>query len=290
MVKHPPRGYTKMQYPLPHDFSYKGVFDILDPAKRATYVTLFRGTETSLAPDGIEVNPRHDDFAEDPGPTCIFDSIIPKVSFTMRASLSQAMTTDFEFAKVIFKMMPVYIAFEDSLTAKNINSPAESEIEDILHLSHTVTSHRTQPLFVTKLTDDGVDHPLSVVTAADSATTWGLTTNAKLENVAFSPAVYYDALSYYTNAGMLRRVTGPVKTWTLTRDKSMVYHSDNFTNPSVKRINPYTFCAALIWTEIPGAHAPGNSGDYNGTDLDLVWWQADIRFDEWNAEFDQTTT
>lgn len=289
MPKHPPRGYSKMQYPLPHNFSYSGVFDILDSAKRATYVTLFRGTETSLSPDSIEVNPRHDNFAEDQGPTCIFDSIIPKVSFTLRASLSQAMLADFEFAKVVFKMMPVYIAFEDSLTAKNINSPAESEVEDILHLAHTVTSHRTQPLFVTKLTARG-SHPYSTISATDTEASWGLTTNATLENVAFIPETYYDALSYYTNAGMLRKVTGPVKTWTLNKDKGFVYHSDNFTQPSVKRINPYTFCGALIWTEFPGIHAWGNTADYNGTDLDLCWWNADIRFDEWNSEFDQTTT
>lgn len=289
MPKHPPRGYNKMQHPLPHNFSYYGIFDILDLAKDATILTLFRGSETTLAPDTIEVNPRHDDFAEDTGPTCIFDSIIPKVNFTFRASLSQAMLGDYEFAKVLIKVMPIYIAFEDSLIAKNMNSPAETEVEDILELAHSATSYRVNPLFASKLTTRGTQ-PYSTITAVDTDATWGLTTNANLESVAFENFLFYDALQYYTNRGMLNKVIGPIKTFELTREKSALYHSDNFTNPSVKRINPYTFCAVLVWTEIPGVHSQGFSGEYNGTDLDLVYFNADVRFDEWNAEFDQTTT
>ncbi len=290
MVKHiPPRGYNKMQHPLPHNFSYQGIFDILDTAKDATIITLFRGSETTLDPSTIEVNPRHDNFAEDQGPTCIFDSIIPKVNLTLRASLSQAMLLDNEFAKVVIHMMPIYIAFEDSLIAKNMNSPAESEVEDILGLEHTASSYRTNPNFASKLTTRG-SHPLSTITATDSATTWGLTTNAELESVAFNSELMYDAFQYYTNSGMLNKVVGPIKTWTLTRDRPAFYHSDNFTNPAVKRINPYTFCAFMLWSEIPGLHSYGFASDFDATDKDTLFFNADIRFNEWNAEFDQTTT
>ncbi len=289
MVKHfPPRGYNKMQHPLPHNFMYQGVFDILDAAKDATYISLFRGDETANPPDTIEVNPRHGSFAEDGGISVCMDSIIPKVSFTFRASLSQAMLTDNEFAKVIIKFMPVYMAFEDSYTAKNINMPAETEVEDILQLTHATVSKRGGPNFASKLTTRG-SHPASTITQTDSTTTLGLTTNLELESVAWNAPLFYDALQYYTNSGMLSKHIGQIHTFELSRDKSALYHSSNFTNPMVKRINPYTYCGVLLWCEIPGVHSPGSTGDFNATDLDTVWFNAAVKFDEWNSEFDQTT-
>lgn len=275
------------EYPLPHEFLYTGQFDLLDAAKNSTILTVLRSSESVTGIDLVEVNPRNNAFQEETGPTIANRSIVPRISFTLRASLSQAMLLDNEFAKVQFHMMPIYTAFLSSLDAEDDDSGLD--IEEILELTHAVGAKRVEPLYATKLSSTGTQ-PLNTILEAEALEDYGLTTTAVMENVAWNLDDYFDCLSYYTNSGMMRKVTGPIKTWTLTRDRTATYHSNNFTNPIVKRGNAYTYCGVLIWVGLPGAHSFGVATDFDAADKDIIHWNSQIRFDEWNSSFDQTVS
>ncbi len=285
--KNPPRGYRLTDHPLPHDFRYGASFDILDTTKDATMLTLLRASEdATVGIEAVEVNPRHASFAEETGPSCAMGSIVPRISFTFRASLSQALLTDNEFAKVQIQYIPIYTSFLSSLDASD--DKTTEDIELILDLSHDVTAKRVEPQFGTVNLTNASAHPVNTVLEAEGFADYGLGTSLPLESIAFDENRMYNALSFYTNGGMLRKVLGQKKTFTLSRDRPALYHSNNFTNPTVKRMNPYTYCSVLLWTSAVGIHSFGTSGDFNATDLDLVSFNAEIRFDEWNIDFDQT--
>ncbi len=290
MTKHktPPRGYRMLDYPLPHEFQYGGTFDFLDLSKDATMITILRSSETTTGVEAVEVNPRHAAFAEETGPTIANGSIVPRISFTLRASLSQATTVDNEFGAVQFHMLPIYTAFLDSMEASD--DKTGEDVEGILELATSATAaKRVQPLFSGTNLTNGLAQPVNTVLDTEVFGDYGLTTDLVLESVAFTQDDFYDAMQYYTNGGMLKKVSGSIKTWTLSRDRRAMYHSNNFTNPTVKRGNAWMFCGVLLWTSIPGVHSFGIGTDFNGTDLDLVHFNLQIRFDEWNPNFDQTT-
>ncbi len=288
--KRPPRGYRKMEHPLPHEFTYGASFDILDATKDATIVTAFRASEdATVGIEAVPVNPSHASFAEEAGPTCAMGSIVPQLNFTFRASLSQALLLDNEFAKVQIQFLPIYTAFLSSLDAADTKTAFD--IETILELQHETGAKDVFPLYVaaTDLTN-GSNHPTSnVLDSGEAFGDWGLGTDLGLESVAFVPDEVYNCLQYYTNGGMLRKIIGRKQTFTLSRDRPAMYHSSNFTNPTVKRMNEYTYCGVLIWTSIPNIHAFGKIGDFDAADKDTVHWNCHFRFDEWNPDFDQTS-
>ncbi len=285
--KFPPKGYRLNDHPLPHDFRYGASFDILDATKDATILTLIRASEdATVGIEAVEVNPRHASFAEETGPTCAMGSIVPKVSFTIRGSLSQAMLTDNEFAKVNLNMIPIYSSFLSSLDASD--DKTTEDIELLLDLSHDVTAKRVEPQYGTVNLTNASLHPVNTVLETEGFADYGLATDLTLESVAWDENRFYNALSFYTNGSMLRHVTGRKRTWTLSRDRPFLYHSMNFTNPTVKRMNPYTYCGVILWSSKVGNHSYGITTDFNAADLDTVSWNAEIRYDEWNIDFDQT--
>ncbi len=77
MVEHPPKGYSQMQYPLPHNFSYGMALHAENELKNSVILTMFRTSENAVGVDAIEVNPRNALFAEDTGPLIHVGSIVP---------------------------------------------------------------------------------------------------------------------------------------------------------------------------------------------------------------------
>ncbi len=286
MVERPPRGYTQLQYPLPHNFTYRFSLGAENGNRESTIATLIRSSEVATGVDAVEVNPRNAAFAEDTGPLIHMGSIVPRMTLSMRMTLSKAAIETDAVRKLKVNWMPLYISFENSLTAKDDKTAVE--IEDILELQHDTTNKDTYPLFATtKLTGMGGAQPLSTVPAAEALADYGLTTTSVLEQVAFDKELFWDASQYYTNAAMLRKVTGRMHSVTLYRDREYKYFSRNFTYPSVKRGNPYTFCGILFHLPQAGT-AEQNLIVTETTDIDHVHISLACRFNEWNPEFDQS--
>ncbi len=156
-------------------------------------------------------------------------------------------------------------------------------------LEHATSPKRVRPLWSTVKLTNGLNHPVNTVVSTEVFNThWSLTTNLVPESVAFDEQVFWDAKRYYSNGGMLNKVTGPVRTMQLSRDRPKMFHSRNFTYPMVKRGNPYTYCGMLLWVVAPGTKGSwGQAGDYDAADKDLIHYNAHVTFDEWNQEFDQ---
>ncbi len=287
VFRKPPKGYRSQEHPLPHDYNYRFDLDFLDATKDATMLTFFRTTEDANGAEDIVCNPSHASFVEDEGPCILNGSIVPKLELSMKMNLSQATLADNEFGSIQVNLLPIYIAFESTLVAQNVGPP-ESEIEDLLELQHNTTLKRTNPLFANVKLSYGT-HPLSTVTNTDAFGDYNLTTNNTMESIAFNVTTLFDAFDYYSNSGMLRKVTGRRRSYVLSRDRTAHLYSNSFTYPSVKRGNSYTYCGMLVWISTPGdIGSYGALGDWNGADLDIVHFNTKVRFDEWNVDFDQT--
>ncbi len=282
-----PAGYRQADYPLIHDFQYQFSLDVEDETKNSTIVKLIANSGEAGA-EAVEVNPSHAAFAEESGALCFTGSIIPKLSISITAKLDQAAFDIDSIEHMMFKWMPIYTSFLNSLDAINLGCPA-SDIKTILELQ-TGGKERVFPLF------GGVDlpatvynHPLSNINVTETFTNAGLTTDAKMESVAFDEQAFWDAKRYYTNKGKLNQITGSFKSVYLDyHRKPYTYFSNNFTNPTVKRMNPYTFCGILF--HVPQADEIGQLCDDADVTTSVGHIDIGVRvnYEEWNVDFDQT--
>ncbi len=283
-----PSGYRQADYPLIHDFQYQFSLDVEDETKNSTIVKLISNSGVTGA-ENVEVNPSHGDFVEETGAYCFSGSIIPAMSISIYAKMDQAAFDIDSIEHMMFKWMPIYTSFLSSLDAVNTGAPA-SDIETILELQHVDLKQRTLPLF------GGVDlpptvynHPLSSVNVTETVALAGLTTDAKMESVAFDEQAFWDAKRYYTNKGMLNKVTGSMKSIYLDyHRKPYTYFSNNFTNPIVKRINSFTFCGILF--HVPQADELQQLCDDADVTTSVGHIDIGVRvnYEEWNVDFDQT--
>ncbi len=281
--KFPPKGYRMKEFPLPHEFRYDLQLNPEDDNTNTSILSLLRADESCLDASTINVNPSHLSFAEETGPTCNMGSIVPKISIDINAFMTVLARETHKMKEIIFQWAPIYTAFLDTLVAEDVKTG--TEIEDIVELQHTTADKEVLPLW--EGTKIGANQPLSTINKAETYTTFGLTTDATLENVAFVEDDYFDAKSYYSNAGMLNKVMPKMNTARVSHERGYHYHSNNFTNPLVKRINPYTFCGIMIhMPQCNNVLQPVQCGDI--TEHDAVAIKVQVRYDEWNPQFDQT--
>ncbi len=286
MVKHmfPPKGYRAQEYPLPHAFDSIFQLSAEDASKDSTLLTLLRSSEVATGVEAIEVNPRNPNFAEDTGPLIHNGSLVPKMSFKLTAKMSKVAETTDGMRAVTFSWFPIYIAFLDSLTASDDKTGVE--VEDILELQHETTNKDTYPLNTAGKLIGAEPVNLSNIVAAEAFGDYGLSASTQREAVAFDQNLFYQALSYYTNKGMLSKVIGKVTTFTLHRDNIYKYFSNNFTYPSVKRGNPYTFCGIMVYVhQVNKPELPIPAAEV--TAISHVNFGFRVRFNEWNPLFDQ---
>ncbi len=286
--KFPPKGYRSTDYPLPHNFSFRFGMGLESGVKDSTIVPLIRSSEACASPDTIEVNPRNAAFAEETGATCHPMSIIPKINLTWSAYLSKAAFGTDVVRYLKLNVMPIYISFLSSLDASDEKSG--DDIETILELGHATDNKDTFPLYAGGKLPTAGSVALSTVNDADEALAdYALTTTAVYEHVAFNKELFYDALQYYTNGGMLRKVTGGMRTHIVHYEKPFMYHSNNFTYPTVKRMNAYTFCGLLF--NLPQASDEDQLMlSSETTDIGHLVVVGKVRYDEWHPDFDQTIT
>lgn len=292
--KFPPKGYKMEEYPLPHSFEYRFALDMLDATADATCITLIRmSTENTGSPELIEVNPKHTDFAECNGPTVHKGSIIPKMSFSLNAFIGEAAATQIGGGdkKVLFNWLPIYTAFENTLDATDEVSGLA--ITAILELAKDAAAFETVvPLFVDKLTNAtsyAALHPLTTEPPNITDETfddWGLSTNALPEQIAFDKDLYFDIMRFGTNASMLKKVAPRMNTGVVSGNRPFHYSSNNFTYPTVKRANPFTFCGVII--SLPQADTHGQNVIASEIlSLEHVFFNARCSYDEWNPAFEQ---
>ncbi len=288
--KRPPRGYRQEEYPMVHQFEYHFGLSLENTAKAGTICPILAATESGLAPEDMIVNPSHTLFSEDTGTEIFMGSIVPRISVNIHAFLTNTHQNLYE-NQIILKWYPLYTAFLESLDAEDIKTA--SQVEDILELAHGTGSKAVKPqyngtdLYETAASGRG-SFPLTTKMRTQAFADVGLTTDAKLEGVNLDTGLLYDALSYYSNGGMVSKVKGKTNTVRLEKNRgSYNYYSNNFTNPMVKRGNSYTFCGIQFY--LPQADDASQSAlSSEMTDINHVQIAMRVRYDEWHSSFDQT--
>ncbi len=185
-----------------------------------------------------------------------------------------------------FMWFPIYTSFLDNLDT--IDAESGLTPESILELAHFTGGHTTYPL-VTAANLDGTNNtvPVNTVSETEVFGDYGLGADLAPEEVAFDPAVMYDALKYSTIKTMLKGIVGPIRTPTLLRDRPYQYFSNNFMHPKVKRMNEYTFCGVMFHLfNAPTVDQFHDLGHF--TDIPHMRIAGRIRYNEWNPNFDQT--
>ncbi len=195
-----------------------------------------------------------------------------------------AVETD-KIRSLVVNWMPIYISFLDTLEAED--EKTATQIEDILELEHFTDNKDTQPEYSGIKISTLHNVAPSSIHYTEVFGDWGLTTDLKYESVAFDLGAFYDTLQFKTNAGMLKKVIGPMRKVILRQDHPYFHFSSNFTYPSIKRANPYTFCGVLFHLPQMGQFMQvGEVADT--TAIDHVNIEGRIRYDEWNSVFDQS--
>ncbi len=206
-----PRNYFAQEYPLPHDFEYEFNLAADDETRNSTIATLIQSRNLmDFAPDVVEVNPRHGNFAEETGPACQVGSIVPKLNVYFQAYIPIDATSGSgvdDIFQLRFNWMPIYTAFPEGL--ESINEEDGSVIESILELQHTTAgSKKVTPLFTgtNLLVDHATElHPVNTINNADAFGDWDLATDLVMEAVNFDTDTFFDNLRYGTNANMLKK-------------------------------------------------------------------------------------
>ncbi len=281
----PPKGYYAQQHPIYHQLVYRFGLKGSNNVSNSMIATFFRNSEARNAPEVITVNPANPTFAEETGPTVHPDSIVPRMKIQIIANMSKlAIETD-KMRTIMFWWYPIYCAFPESLNAED--SKTAVKIEDIIRLTSNTGNKDVHPNF------DGIDlassvsnQPSNVIAPVENFGDYALTTDLKIEGVAFDDELLKDAMQYYSNQGMLKKVLGRWNKVIVTRDRPYVYRSNNWTHPSVKRSNDYMFCGALI--HVPESNSTDQtflSGDVSAiVHLDF---KIMVSYGEWLQTFEQ---
>ncbi len=282
----PPKGYRAEEYPLPHTNNQEFNLSMEGTTKDSTIITLFRATEACIGAEAIEVNPRHASFGKENGKDCFMGSIVPKFHLDMRMWLTKVAIATDAVKHLSLEWYPIYISFLDTLTASDEKTAEDTE--DILEFQHDTGNKDTFPLYSTvdlTATNEAMNTKGYTEVFGDI----GLGTNLVMESVAFNEGTLRNALMYYTNKGMLRKVIGRKHVVHLTPERAYHFQSHNFTFPTVKRMNPYTYCGILF-----NVSQVGQGKQYalasETTAIDHVAVSMYTAFDEWNPEFNQTST
>lgn len=265
-------------FPRPHNMDISWGHGLeTGVVNQATIIPIAFNDEGLGAPNTYNANPEHASFAEVDMPNCFPESKVNIISTNLRFTLTKdAIETD-KLPAVNVAYMPIFTSFDD-ITA--LDKVSTLDIGEILELQRESTDFQSYPLW------NGVDMPagLGANPSSLNANVPGLTTDQKLEAVAFSPDTYYDALHYYTNSKKLQNCQGGLKWKTLTKYRP-TFTRDIFIRPKIKKMNDYTFFGLL--TYVPSA---GNNNQLvsaaDTTNVTHVDCSVNIRYNEWHQSFD----
>ncbi len=284
VYKRIPRGYFKTEYPLPHNFEINFQLSVDDTtAKNGTMLPVIQNDLGLVSPDLVIANPEHGSFTEVGYAQCHKNSIIDNFSLRIRAKMAKGAIETDKMRDIYFYILPVYTAFLNRIDAADIKTG--NKAGNIMELTSEATGKSVQPIY------NNVNLDNATVLAAEANTTvplLGMTTDRTLEGIVFDPDLFWDAMQYFTNAPMLRQISGKMMRFHLTRDRGISIMIRRLKG-MIKRINEYTFCGFLIFA---GKAADKDSMHLAAdvTAIPHITYRCDIRYDEWNSEFDQTSS
>lgn len=265
-------------FPRPHDMGY-GWSHGMETAVNNYYtmMPIVMQDEGLGAPISYNANPEHASFAAVGEPNCYPDSTVEDVITTLRFSLTKAALETDKIHAVRCMFMPVFAAFKEPYEATEDRTGAT--LSTVLELQKESTDRQAYPLFNgVKMTEKFTNSAL-----LDSKVP-GLTTTQVLEGITFSPGTYYNSIQYETIGGIVKKHSGGIKWFTLTRQRPVIEIRIKHRS-SVKRMNPYTFFGVI--TGVPKIDNDDQIPiSTETTNVSHVHVDFRCRYSEWNQGFD----
>ncbi len=222
----PPRGYSRFDYPLHHHFFYNHTYDITLETKNDTIMTLLHTSDAEIKPSSTKVNPNHATFDDvDLGANINQGSIVDKIKIHTIHTLTELATETDKIHSLMLHQAIVGGCFADDWDA--IDDRSSLEVEDIVRLTFDTTNRDVTPKFSGTDLVNGVQ-PVSDTTMAETATTYNLTTDLKMEAVNFDPDVYFNSKRHFDNGGAVNKVMPRLRSIFLN-DKRSTSISSSFT-------------------------------------------------------------
>ncbi len=280
MPERAPKLMRQTWWPQPHRLTAGVTFELDAATLDSTILPIAFYDEGLGAPSGVNTNPEHASFAlVGDQANCHVGSRINMITAQLRFSLTSKFFDD-NLSGIRFATMPIFMAFINDYTA--IDELSSLEIQDILMMQTESTDRQGGPLYVaaTDLAEKVAGH------GNLGANTPFLDTDVGIESVAFNSNAYYNALHFHTTKDKLKSVQGGLK-WHVINANRPFMKMDFFIRPKVKAMNPFTYFGVLVHVPVQGdADQIGViTRDITAATqyLDLDW---DVRYNEWNPEFD----
>ncbi len=277
-----PRQMKQTWWPQPHESSGGFSFECDDATLDSTIVPLCFYDEGLGAPSSLETNPENAAFAVvNDQVNCFVGSKVNMIMAEFRISLTSKFHDD-NLTGIRIGTMPIFMAFKEDYEA--IDELTSVEVQDVLEMQTETTTNQGGPLYVA-----GTDLPDKVAGLANQgAATPFLDTDVGLEAVAFNTDAYYDALSRLTISEKLKSVQGGLKWDILSRNRPFI-KKNFFIRPKVKAMNLFTYFGVLFIVPLQGLASQIGviTRDYTAA-TQYVDVDYDIRFNEWNPEFNMS--
>ncbi len=285
-----PAGFEMQKHPLRHKFMYRIGLSLATGTINSAYLLLIRNYKTLNAASGIEVNPKHANFAVETGTMCAPNSIIDRLTIKLDFSYTEDNQSKSQGTSCKLWWQPIFFSFPEKLDAAD--DVSTTTVAAILQLVKDATEEDVTPLYNNvKHSTAGSSDKLQAVSTINKTETFGMLnmdTSLATEGVTWDDDLLQSAMQYYTNKGALKACLGRRRYMTLSgnhRHKS--YYIAKKPPRAVRRIVPYSFMAILV-------HMPLISDDdqlYHSLSPDAtiayVGVTAKIRYHEWNNEHHQ---
>ncbi len=269
-------------HPLVHDFAFGFGLSIDDNTKNCTIIPILFQDNAIVDYETIKTNKENADWSISSRPNCAAGSYVPKATVSWHAWCPSS-----EIDVMRFNTLDIHTSMLNRLDA--FDKITGEDIEAILKLQHETTDEQAGALYNgTKLFEGHGVRDLHTDVPF-------LTTNGQLENVAFNVETYFDALHYYTNRQMLRKVSSNFKTFTVAGDLSksvsikdkIKRDIQGFVPSLCKYQHPYTFFGKLfIAPKVVKAtqfQLPAET-----TLIEHLSVEGRVRFNEYNPDFNMS--
>lgn len=263
------------QYPLPHDINCQYVLGGKSSSTGYCTIMPYLHHDEARLPSNVYTHPEHASFAETDYTGISAESKVFKMIAATRISLTkQAVGTD-NVQALRVGIMDIHGAFEDFDATDELTGVS---VGDVLELTKETVDRQTYPIY------DGTDlTPKYTGSSTLNTNAQGLTTDTKIENVAFDPDLFYDALNYYTISEKLKNCQSGLRWFTLTQNNPTRTFFSRLDSGN-KASNPYNFAGQLVYLPRGDTrYQIYRDGDVTATVHLLV--EHRIRYLEWNDNF-----
>lgn len=267
-------------HPRFHDMDIQFAFKLESATNTdTTIVPAVMHDEGLGAASAFKANPQNASFAEVNMPNCFPESRLDKIMCTVEFFLTKiALETD-KLHKVPVAFMPITMAFEDDVTAKD--EITGSTIGTILEMQQESTDRQCFPLWngsdMTQYMSAGSPNVLDAAVP-------GLTASQAIEAVTFDPQTFYDNLQYYSTSEKMRKVQRGLN-WRYLSRNNPSFKTNITLSSKNKFLNPYSFFGILL--HVPKVDSVEQYYVAADTTIDSahVGCRIITRYNEWNENF-----